>query len=208
MDLRPHFVGLEHCKLTPHIYLRILKLAIVVTVDKDFVALMTPHQQSIIHACQDKFHLSLQTWLFSPDQVYVVMMERCPLWVHGSECGRKLYGALWGRMSDPEFLKTELGIFTWLAIALKQEVHVSYDMGYLLPIGQNRRTHSAVLDRLDLFLDETTGLGYWKAQFCIENFDIISVCGSTSYITQFFVNPRPLPVKYLSSKVGNNLPLS
>jgi hypothetical protein len=204
MDLRPHFSGLEQCKLTPHIYLQMLNLAIVVTVDKDFVALMTPHQQSIIHACQDKFRLSSQTWLFSPDQVYVVMMERCPLWVHGREFGRKLYGALWNRMSDPEFSKTEQGIFTWLAIALKQEVFVSYHMGHLFPIGENRPSHSAVLDRLDLAFDETTGLSYWEAQFCIDDFEIIPVIGSTSYITQFFVNPRPIPVDYLKPKIGDD----
>jgi len=75
MDLRPHFIGLEHRKLTPHIVFQTLNWIIVVTIDKDFVARMTPHQQSIINACREKFCLPQQTWLFSPDQVYVEMME-------------------------------------------------------------------------------------------------------------------------------------
>ncbi|KAJ5235409.1 uncharacterized protein N7469_004577 [Penicillium citrinum] len=190
MDLRPQFIGLEH----------------QVTIDKDFVALMRPHQQSIIYACREKFRLDNQTWLFCPDQVYVVMMELSPLWVHGRELGRRLYGALWSRMSDPEFLKTEQGIFTWLAIALKQEVYVSYYKGHLFPIQENGLSRSAVLDRLDLLFDEATGLNYWKAEFCIDNYEMIPVTGSTSHIIQFFVNPRPIPVDYLRPRIRADLP--
>jgi hypothetical protein len=93
------------------------------------------------------------------------MMERCRLWVHGSEFGQKLYGALWSRMSDPDFSNTEQGLFTWLAISLKQEVYVAYYVGQLFSIGESIQSHSAVLNRLGLVSGEATGLSYWKAEF-------------------------------------------
>ncbi|KAJ5600725.1 hypothetical protein N7450_001792 [Penicillium hetheringtonii] len=109
-------------------------------------------------------------------------------------------------MSDPEFLKTEQGIFTWLAIVLKQEVYISYNKGHLFPIQKNRLSRSAVLDRLDLLFDKVTGLNYWKAEFCIDNYEMIPVTESTSHIIQFFVNPRPMPVDYLRSRIRADLP--
>jgi hypothetical protein len=100
-------------------------------------------------------------------------------------------------MSDYWFANTEQGLFTWLAIALKQEVYVCYSMQQLLPMGSHVPNQSAILDDLDPVYDGTSGLVLWKAKFCLENFDVISVTGPVSSLVQFFFNPRPMPVDYL-----------
>lgn len=70
-------------------------------------------------------------------------------------------------------------------------------MQQLLPMKEHAPIHSAVLDSLDPVYDEMSGLAQWKTKFCLENFDVLSVTGSVSYLIQFFSNPRPLPVDYL-----------
>jgi hypothetical protein len=80
---------------------------------------------------------------------------------------------------------------------LKQEVYVRCHMQQLLPMKEHAPIHSAVLDSLDPVYYEWSGLIQWKVKFCLENFDVISVTGSLSYLIQFFSNPRPLPVDYL-----------
>lgn len=177
-------------------YLKILIVVVVVRVDEESISYVSPLQESITRACQQKFHLPPVTRSFSPDQVYVTMMELCPLWVHGRILGRRLYHALWGRMSDYCFACTELGHFTWLAIALKQEVYVCYDMQQLLPVGAHVPNQSAVLDSLDPVYDRSSDQVLWKAKFCLEIFDVVSVTGPVSYLVQLFSNPRPMPVYY------------
>lgn len=130
-------------------------------------------------------------------------MELCPLWVHGRQLGQRLYFALWGRMSDFCFVKSEQGLFSWLALALKQEVYVYCHMQQLLPMNEDAPICSAVLDSLDPVYDERSGLVQWKGNFCLENFDVISVTGSVSYLIKIFSNPRPMPVDYLRHTQGS-----
>lgn len=164
---------------------------------------------NISRACQAKFGHTDDTKSFPPEQVYVVMMDLCPLWVHGRIFGRRLYCTLWNRMSDYCFGSTEQGHFTWLALALKQEVYVSYHMHQLLPVDVHARTHSAILDSLDPVYDGGSGQILWKAKFCLESFDMISLTGSVSDLVRYFSNPRPMRVDYLErtrrliSKVPN-----
>lgn len=180
----------------------------VVRVDEISFANLSPLQENIILACQRKFRLSPETRSFPPDQIYVAMMELCPLWVHGRPIGRRLYLALWCRMSDRWFANSEQGLFTWLALALKQEVYVHCHMRSLLPVKEHAAIHSAILDSLDVVYDESSGVAKWRARFCLEDFDVISVTGSVSYLIQIFSNPRPLPVNYLRHVrgVGQQLP--
>lgn len=138
---------------------------------------------------------------FPPDQVYLVMMEISPLWTHARPLGRSLYYALWDRMSDYWFARTEQGHFTWLVIALKQEVFVRYHTNKLHPMDGQAPTHSAILNSLNPIYDEPRGLVQWEAEFCLDNFEVRSVIGSVSCLTQMFSNPRPMPINYLSNKL-------
>ncbi|OJJ42046.1 hypothetical protein ASPZODRAFT_137549 [Penicilliopsis zonata CBS 506.65] len=181
LDLRPYLSGLEH----------------IIIVDEISSAHASPLHEHIILACQGKFHLPPQTRSFSPEQIYATIMELCAIWAHGRPLGRKLYHALWDRISDGAFANSEQGYFTQLVISLKQEVYVCYDMQQLLPIEEHIPVHSAILDALDLIYDGTLGLVLWKARFCLENFDMISVEGSAVYLLQLFFNPRPMPMGYI-----------
>lgn len=85
-------------------------------------------------------------------------------------------------MLDYWFIGTKQGLFTWLAIVLKQEVYVCYNMQQLLPIGIYIPNYSVVLDNLDRIYDEILGIVLWKARFCLENFNVILVTGPVLYL--------------------------
>jgi hypothetical protein len=153
-------------------------------------AYISPLQEHIIHACQQKFRLPSEARSFPPDRVYVTLMQLSPLWVHANPLGQRLYRALCGRMLDHWFVRTEQGLFTCLALALQQKVYVRYNMHQLLPLGSDAPFHFAVLDSLDPVYDEGLGLVLWKARFCLESFEVISVTGPVSDLVELFFNPR------------------
>lgn len=178
----------------------------MVKVDKISFAHLSPLQENIILAYQKRIRLSPETRTFPPEQIYVTMMDLCPLRVHGHPLGRRSCLALWSRISDCWFANSEQGLFTWLALALKQEIYVRYHMQKLLPMDLPMKEHapiySAVLDSLDAFYDESSGLVQWNARFCLEDFEVISVIGSASDLIQIFPNPRPMPVDNLKRTHG------
>lgn len=91
-------------------------------------------------------------------------------------------------MSDPDFLKIEQGLLTWLAIALKQEVCVPYYGGKLLSVEKYGLSHSAILDRIDPVYNATANLSQWRAIFCIDNVDFTSATGSALELIKVFRN--------------------
>ncbi|KAJ5608650.1 hypothetical protein N7528_009217 [Penicillium herquei] len=143
-------------------------------------------------ACQLKYGYTPEMLSIPTEEAYIVMMEICPLWVHGRPFGKAMYHNLWKMVSDASFAQTERGHLVWLALAMEQEVYVNFHDGEFHIMAFQSARKSAVLKKLTLVnvgIENTC----WQATFCFEDLEVHSVVGYPSQITQFFLNPRLSP---------------
>ena len=149
--------------------------------------------------CQEKCGYVPADNHFPAEIVYIVMMEICPVWVHGRPEWRDLYHTLWSWFfNDSQFAFSERECLVWLAIALKQEIFVNYSAHQLQPMKETSPRQSAILDSLTP-MGFSHGYTLWRAEFCFPNFEMASCIGDTFYLTQRFINPRPLPIGWRKS---------
>lgn len=148
--------------------------------------------------CQEKCGYSSTVTHFPPEIVYIVMMEICPLWVHGRPEGRYMYRTLWSWLpNDSQFASTERGCLVWLAIALKQEIFVNCSAHQLQPMNETSPSQSAILNSL-----VPIGSSHGNT-LCFPNFEMEVCVGDSFYLTRRFINPRPLPIDWRQSSRVN-----
>jgi hypothetical protein len=141
----------------------------------------------LLYQCQRKFFT--QEMLFTPAQVFIVMVEISPIYAF-AERGPSflIWQSIVRSLTHKPFASSDAGQLAKIAVMLKKPVLIWPDLSTINHTSANGAALPCVLERVTAFYTDDRVTLEWQIEFCLPNYQVLSKRGTLSEICTVFIN--------------------